>query len=645
MEDTWLHFLNGLEVSCFSSSEGMRYAVHEPRSGKIFLTNALIAGHLNVLQIGGVDPKSIDPEELAQVYGFVETVRSTSVSDLTTKPPFNPLFIRWQGIYLGQFDTLLARWAGRLAPWVWPISGALFIFCIWLGLFNEWAILGEATRAISLEGLATFALMSPLLKIPHELGHALVARHCNVPLRNAGIIFVGLFPLPFVDISSADIYANRSQRIRISLAGVFVDLVIAMIAFIAWYLVDGTFLKTITANIFIFSSLNSVLFNGNPLMRLDGYFAFSDWIGHRNLSSASAQIYKEARSFVATFGRQGVWPSSRPARAYLWFGVASGLYKINILLTILWLTLPRFFGLGLLLAAWGTYAMFFSPLLNKLQADPVADKQTRMVFKSIVFAVFAAVMFIPLPFKVVLPMALDAQGTYAVQIQQSGILHNLTSNGQVAEGDPLYHLGNSRLEADIALAQATLELAQLQRDTVIQSDATLNRIATAQLEAPETELALLLASRALLTGRASQNGFFEPSFDTRTGAYLVEGSRIGALYPNTETAVLIGQFPENRIARLREGDPVFALWNGANILPNSAVTTFKLVQINQLAVETGQRSYQLIATIDAPPQTLHGRSQFLKINLQSAPVYEHIYDVFLNLRRNYLNARIGQTAQ
>ena len=126
---------------------------------------------------------------------------------------------------------------------------------------------------------ALFAALSPILKIPHEFGHAFTARYFNIPLHSAGIVFVGFFPLPFVDASPADVFASRSQRIRISSAGIFVDLIIALIAIIIWHLVEGEFAKTIFASIFTFSSLNSLLFNGNPFIRLDGYYVFSDWIG------------------------------------------------------------------------------------------------------------------------------------------------------------------------------------------------------------------------------------------------------------------------------------------------------------------------------------------------------------------------------
>ena len=265
----------------------MRYAVHDARSGKMFLSNRSTVETLKKLQDGQLEDLSGDTEALSEAYGFVESVRAATVNELTATRAFNPLFIRWNGIDLSRYEPLLDRMAQVVSPLAWPIFSILAIGCLFLGLSSEWAIMNSAPNAISLQGIATFAILSPFLKLPHELGHAMVCRAFKVPLRNAGIVFVGLFPLPFVDTSMADIHANRPQRIMISLAGIFVDLMIAMAAFILWYFVDGAFLKTVMVNVFVFSSLNSLLFNGNPLLRFDGYYVFVDALEIPNLGNRS----------------------------------------------------------------------------------------------------------------------------------------------------------------------------------------------------------------------------------------------------------------------------------------------------------------------------------------------------------------------
>ncbi len=626
----------------------MRYAVHEGRSGKVFLTNRAAAETLHQLQTGQFDDATADKDALQQVYGLVENMRAVTLAELTAKPPFNPLFIRWAGIDLGRYEGLLGRMAAFTAPLCWPVLCFLVLGCLALGLISEWAIMDSASQAISLQGIATFALLSPFLKLPHELGHAMVTRAYNVPLRNAGIVFVGLFPLPFVDTSMADICANRNQRIKISLAGIFVDLLIAMSAFIAWYFVDGTFLKTIFVNVFVFSSLNSLLFNGNPLMRLDGYFAFSDWIGHRNLSSAAAGIFKDARQWVMTFGADGIWPQDRMGRMYLYYGLGSALYKLNILATVLWLTLPRFFGGGVVLALWAGYAMFFSPLLNKPATHPVKQKKGRAImrrkalFMAAMIAGLGGCLFIPLPFRVTVPVALDTNGVYAIQTQEAGVLTQIAPAGDVAVGQALFTLENATVAQDIAVARERLDLARLQREAVLQSDQTQARVATAQLEGPQKELDVLLERQQALVQEAGTAGVFYPDVAAREGLYFAEGSRLGYLLDADTPAVVIGQFPETRIARLRQGNPRYALWNAGEIVPHERITDVSLIQVNQLSAETGQRSYQLIAKIDLPADQLHGRQQFLKLTLEKAPVHEHLYDIFSNLRRSYLNARIGE---
>lgn len=628
----------------------MRYAVHDGRNGKVFLTNQAAARTLHQIQTGKFDEATADQDALSQAYGLVERIRAVSLSELTSKQAFNPLFIRWAGIDLGRYEQSIGRMAAVAGPLCWPVFFALLVICLALGLISEWAILDSASQAISFEGIATFVLVSPFLKLPHELGHAMAARAHQVPLRNAGIVFVGLFPLPFIDTSMADICANRAQRIQISLAGIFVDLLIALLAFVAWHFVDGTFLKTIMANIFVFSSLNSILFNGNPLMRLDGYFAFTDWIGHRNLSSASAAILKDARNRIMTFGADGVWPQNKEERRYLIYGFASTLYKLNILATILWLTLPRFLGGGVILALWGAYAMFFSPLLStfdkpKAQTEGVSTMARKTAFLGIFSAMIAVCLFIPLPFRVTVPVALDINGVYAVQTQEAGTLTQIAPVGPVQQGQILFHLENAVIDQDADVAVQQLNFAELQRAVVLQRDPTQARIATKQLETPQKELDVLRDRQSALVRHASEQGAFYPNADARSGQFFAEGSRIGYLLPEKVNGILVGQFPETRIALLREGTPEFSLWNAGQVLENESITDLQLVQINQMATETGQRSYQVVATVTIPAEMLHGRQQYLKISLGTAPVYDHVYDVFLSLRRNYLNARIGSAAQ
>ena len=338
----------------------MRYVVRDKHDQKIYLTGVNTATALREVQhhmhtFGSPQP---DKNTLGLAFQFTEQIRRLGRAELSQLKPINPLFLRWEALDLGRFDGPLRRLALRFIPVCLALIAFTFLACLMSGAGSSWAIFDQTRDNINFNGLALFAAISPLLKIPHEFGHVMVARYFNVRLRNCGLIFIGLLPLPFVDCSMADIDGNRAQRVWISLAGVVADLWLAMLAFIGWHLVSGELSRTLLMNVFVFSSLNSVLFNGNPLIRLDGYYAFSDLIRHRNLSSKAALTYKGFRTWVSSFGYLGARPSDRTGWAYLAFGIVSGFYKIYVLLLVGWVVLPKFLGLGGFIVVWGALVMF-----------------------------------------------------------------------------------------------------------------------------------------------------------------------------------------------------------------------------------------------------------------------------------------------
>jgi len=89
---------------------------------------------------------------------------------------------------------------------------------------------GCCTRTLRLETLWWFALVYPVLKVLHELAHALCVKHWGGQVRDVGISLLILVPVPYVDAS--DVYAShtRRQRMILTAAGMGVELFIASIA-------------------------------------------------------------------------------------------------------------------------------------------------------------------------------------------------------------------------------------------------------------------------------------------------------------------------------------------------------------------------------------------------------------------------------
>jgi putative peptide zinc metalloprotease protein len=70
----------------------------------------------------------------------------------------------------------------------------------------------------------------------------------------------------------------------ISFAGIYVELVIASIAtFVWWNTPSHPFINNLSLSLMVVCSVSTVMFNGNPLMRYDGYYVLADWIEIPNL--------------------------------------------------------------------------------------------------------------------------------------------------------------------------------------------------------------------------------------------------------------------------------------------------------------------------------------------------------------------------
>src|SRR5690606_18071568 len=83
------------------------------------------------------------------------------------------------------------------------------------------------------------------------------------------------------------------HRIWISAAGIYVELLLASLATWVWWLTAPGLVHSLAFSVMFLCSVNTVLLNGNPLMRFDGYYILSDWLEIPNLSSKANQTLRD----------------------------------------------------------------------------------------------------------------------------------------------------------------------------------------------------------------------------------------------------------------------------------------------------------------------------------------------------------------
>ena len=137
----------------------------------------------------------------------------------------------------------------------------------------------------------SFWICLAVIKIIHEFGHGLTAKHFGGEVHEMGILFLVLTPALYCDVTDSWLLPNKWKRIWISAAGIYVECFLASIAtFVWWYSTPGLLNSLAMATMFI-CSVNTILFNANPLLRYDGYYVMADWLEIPNLRIKSTQFF------------------------------------------------------------------------------------------------------------------------------------------------------------------------------------------------------------------------------------------------------------------------------------------------------------------------------------------------------------------
>ena len=105
----------------------------------------------------------------------------------------------------------------------------------------------------------------------------------------AGITFLFFAPLAYVDVTSSWRFRSKWHRMATAAAGMYVELFAAAIALILWSNTLPGLRHYLALNVAVMASFSTLLFNGNPLIRFDGYFILSDLLEIPNLYPNSQQ--------------------------------------------------------------------------------------------------------------------------------------------------------------------------------------------------------------------------------------------------------------------------------------------------------------------------------------------------------------------
>jgi putative peptide zinc metalloprotease protein len=318
-------------------------------------------------------------------------------------------------------------------------------------------------------------------KMLHELGHGVAATRFGARVEECGVVFLFFMPCFYCDVSGAWLFRSRDKRILVSAAGMLVELGLAAGATWLWWFSRPGPVQTVCLAVMTTCSVNTLLINGNPLMRFDGYFILVDLLGLPNLAARSTQWW-------AGFWSRWFWglPASS-AHENDWrcalYGALSAVYRVMVVIGVLWFMhragkawglAPLTIGLAVLTA--GGIVVRSARTIGR----PLGDSLLRRMMKPGRVSASLLIAALLLGFLALKPFPRSIETSFVLEpdeatpvfaVAPGQLLSLVEPKTQVAPNDIIAVLRNLSLERDLVQAEtderltaSRLESAQVRRN-------------------------------------------------------------------------------------------------------------------------------------------------------------------------------------
>ena len=448
----------------------------------------------------------------------------------------NPLSFR---VPLFDPDRLLSRLMPLAHAMFHPAMLVLWLAVVTLGLVAAASHWSEITAFASVHMLTPKYLLMlwlfyPVIKTFHELGHGLAVKAWGGEVRETGVSIMMLVPVPFVDASAASAFPEKHRRAAVGAAGMMVELFIAALATFVWLNVENGFVRDLAFVAMVIGGLSTVLFNGNPLLRFDGYYVLSDLLDVPNLGPRSnayiaylAQRYLlKIESAVSPVTARGE-PSLLLAYGVLAFG-----YRWFIAGLIVFWCGSYSFWLGVLAGVMVGFTMVVKPvakLVEFLRTSPLLSRsrsRSYAVAGGVAAAVVVLLFVVPVPFSTTAEGVVWLPEQARVRAESGGfVVEVLAADGQAVEkGDALLVLSDPELVAQEAAARAHAAALEIEFTRAMGVDTPMSQSIKEELAAKRAEVAELQRRIASLRVTAKVDGLLSmPRPQDLPGKYVGRG--------------------------------------------------------------------------------------------------------------------------
>lgn len=443
-------------------------------------------------------------------------------------------------------------WLNRIRDFV-HLATSRFVALVAVGLLllgaalavaNGDALVDQTQGLLAPSNLGWLYLCMAGMKILHELGHAFVVKRFGGDVHVLGIMLLVFVPLPYVDATASWGFRRRRERMLVGGIGILIELLLAALATMVWVLTGPGLVNSLAFNVMFIGSVSSLVFNGNPLLRFDAYYVFSDLVDIPNLYQRASQqwMYFADRWLLGT--RTAESPA-RDAREWWWltgYGAASFVYRILVVTAILLFVTDQWFAIGVLFAFTTLTMLVLMPgwkWISHLFSDRVHRNRPRALAASVALVLLPAAMlaWMPLPAAIKAPGIIEAEQSTTLSATVSGVLETIEvrDGARLAAGDVIARLGNPQIGLELRIVREQIHENRLLRNRALEQDMSEVAPLTERLAYLAEREAELLRREGDLELRAPHAGVWVGErLSERLGTWIPRGEAVGRLVDDAE---------------------------------------------------------------------------------------------------------------
>ncbi len=270
----------------------------------------------------------------------------------------------------------------------------------------------------------------------HEFAHAFTCKFYGGEVREMGFLLLYLQPCFYCNLSDAWLFPERKKKLLVGFSGAYFQIFIWAMATILWRVTDPEAFLNQFAFITMITSGVLVLFNFNPLIKLDGYYLLSDWLQIPNLrQKAFHYLGNWFKKYILRLPVELPPVSPKERKVYPLYGILSLIYSALLLGFVFWkigeFLIDRFEGLGFVLYSALLLVIFKTPIqliaagfgqFLLFRKEEMKSPKKFVTYTGIIIAILALLIFVKINLKVSKECEIRAVQSYTVSNQSQSYL-------------------------------------------------------------------------------------------------------------------------------------------------------------------------------------------------------------------------------